>query len=311
MLKHILRRISIFILETWALLLPASYAKYVYKKATGRKLNLKDPKDYNEKVQWLKVYSDTSMWTKLADKYKVREYIEECGLEEILVKLYGVWERAEDIDFDKLPDKFVLKTNHGHGRNLFVRNKNQLNIEETREKFNDWIKEKYGLVSFEPHCWKIPRRIIAEEFLEDKLTSKISSSIVDYKFQCINGEPEYVTIMFDRAIAIKSCAFDMQWNSLRDHAAGYLANDYSDLITSKPERLDEMIKICRILSKPFVQVRVDLYEVDRKVYFGELTFTPGGGLGYFTPEYFLKIGEKMDLSKAKRRNKKFIIQTTI
>lgn len=306
MLKRIYHRISQFIHEAWAVLLPASYAKYVYKKATGRKLNLKDPKDYNEKVQWLKVYSDTSLWTDLADKYKVREYIEKCGLKEILVDFYGVWERAEDIDFNNLPDKFVLKTNHGHGKNLFVSNKDQLNIKETRKKFNIWVKEKYGLVSFEPHNWNIPRRIIAEEYLEDESTNKISSSIVDYKFQCINGEPEYITIMFDRP-DIKACAFDMDWNSLRDHAAGNLANDYSGLLPHKPKRLDEMIKVCRILSKPFAQVRVDLYEVDGKVYFGELTFTPGGGLGYFTPEYFLKVGEKMDLSKVKRRKNPFII----
>ena len=299
-------RISQFIHAAWAVLLPASYAKYVYKKGTGRKLNLKDPKDYNEKVQWLKVYSDTSLWTDLADKYKVREYIEKCGLKGILVDLYGVWDRAEDIDFNTLPDKFVLKTNHGHGKNLFVRNKEQLNINETRNKFNIWLKERYGLISFEPHTWNIPRKIIAEELLEDASIKDISSSIVDYKFQCINGEPEYVTIMFNRP-NIQSCAFDMDWNSLREHAAGYLESDYSELMTHKPKQLDEMIRICRILSKPFVQVRVDLYEVEGKVYFGELTFTPGGGLGYFTQEYFLRIGEKMDLSKAKRRKKPFII----
>ena len=109
MIKRIHYRISKFIHEAWAVLFPASYAKYAYKKASGRKLNLKDPKDYNEKVQWLKVYSDTSMWTELADKFKVREYIKNCGLEEILVDQYGAWDRAEDIDFDKLPDKFILK----------------------------------------------------------------------------------------------------------------------------------------------------------------------------------------------------------
>ena len=120
MIKRIFRKISRFIHEAWAVLLPGSYAKYSYKKSTGRKLNLRDPKDFNEKIQWLKVYSDISQWTDLADKYKVREYIEKCGLKDILVKLYGVWERAEDIDFSKLPDKFVLKTNHGHTKIIFV-----------------------------------------------------------------------------------------------------------------------------------------------------------------------------------------------
>ena len=120
MIKQIYRRASRFIHEVWAVLLPAHYAKYVFKKTTGRRLNLKNPQDFNEKIQWLKVYSDISMWTDLADKYKVREYIEKCGLQDILVELFGVWKRADDIDFSKLPDKFVFKTNHGFGNIIIV-----------------------------------------------------------------------------------------------------------------------------------------------------------------------------------------------
>ena len=307
MLKQVFSRISRSIHEAWAVLLPANYAKYAYKKITGRKLNLKDPKDFNEKIQWLKVYADTSQWTKLADKYKVREYIEECGLKDILVKLYGVWERAEDIDFSKLPDKFVLKTNHGHAKIILVKDKSKLDIEDTVQKLNKWMKERYGLVSFEPHNWNIPRRIIAEEYLEDESTKNISLSLIDYKFQCIHGEPENVTVMYNRGADFKACAFDMNWNSLRDRAAGRLLEDYPVSEINKPKLLDEMIKVCRILSRPFVEVRVDLYEVDGKVYFGELTFTPGGDMGYFKPEYFKEMGEQMDLSKAKRRKKLFII----
>ena len=148
MLKRIYHRISRFIHEAWAVLLPANYAKYIYTKATGRKLNLKDPRDYNEKIQWLKVYSDTSQWTDLSDKYKVREYIEKCGLKNILVKLYGVWERAEDIDFSKLPDKFVLKTNHGHSKIILVEDKNKLDIDHTEKQLNKWVNEKIWLGYF-------------------------------------------------------------------------------------------------------------------------------------------------------------------
>jgi hypothetical protein len=315
MLKQILIRISILIRGAWAVIFPASYAKYVYKKTTGRKLNLKDPKDYNEKVQWLKVFSDTSEWTKLSDKYKVREYVEKCGLKEILVELYGVWERAEDIDFNKLPDKFVLKTNHGNGKNLLVSNKDQLNINETREQFSVWLKEK---VSFEPHTWNIPRKIIAEEYLEDALSTEISSTLIDYKFWCINGEPIIVMVLYDREylslkelkknkkLHMKASVFDLDWNLRTDIISGPLSEEES-LPIPRPSSFDEMIRICKILSKPFIQVRVDLYEVNGKVYFGELTFTPGGGLSYFTPEYFLKLGEKMDLSKVKRRKGLFTI----
>ena len=119
--------------KVWAVLFPAGYAKYYYKKAYGKSLNLKDPKDFNEKIQWLKVYSDTTQWTRLADKYKVREYLKDLGLEDILVKLYGVWENANEIDFDKLPEKFVLKTNHGFNKNILVYDKSKLDFEETKE----------------------------------------------------------------------------------------------------------------------------------------------------------------------------------
>ncbi len=307
MIKQIYRRTSRFIHEVWAVLLPAHYAKYVFKKTTGRRLNLKNPQDFNEKIQWLKVYSDISMWTDLADKYKVREYIEKCGLQDILVELFGVWKRADDIDFSKLPDKFVLKTNHGFGKIILVEDKSKLDIDLIVKHLNKWVKEKVGLVSFDPHYWKIKRRIIAEEYLEDKSKKKISSSLIDYKFQCINGEPENVHILYDRRTKFKACAFDMDWNSLRDQAAGILARSYSESISNKPQRLDEMLKVCRILSGPFAQVRVDLYQVNGKVYFGELTFTSGGGTDYFKPEYFLKMGEKMDITNVKRRKKLLII----
>lgn len=317
MSKQIYHRISRFLHEAFAVLFPAYYAKYVFKKTTGRKLNLKHPKDFNEKIQWLKIYTDTSLWTELADKYKVRKYIEECGLKDILTKLYGVWESANDIDFNILPNKFVLKTNHGHSRNLLVRDKTQLNIEKTKETLNKWVKDKYGLLSFEPHYWNIPRKIIAEEYLEDTLSNEFSSTLIDYKFWCINGEPDIIMVLYDREyltskvtekdkkLYMKASVFDLDWNLRTDIISGPLSTEKS-LPLPKPKCFDEMIKICKILSRPFIHVRVDLYEVNGKVYFGELTFTPGGGWDYFTPEYFLKMGEKMDLSNVKRRKKLFI-----
>ena len=317
-MKKLYRRVSRFIHEVWAVLLPAHYAKYVFKKTTGRRLNLKNPQDFNEKIQWLKVYSDMSMWTDLADKYKVRKYIEECGLQDILVELFGVWKRADDIDFSKLPDKFVLKTNHGFGNIILVEDKSKLDTEIASKQLNKWVKEKYGLVTFEPHYWNTERRIIAEEYLEDKSQKKISSTLIDYKFWCINGEPDIIMVLHnrehlgskeskkDKVLDMKASVYDLDWNLRTDIISGPLAKEESLPIT-KPESFDEMIRICKILSKPFAQVRVDLYEVNGKVYFGELTFTPGGGSDYFTPEYFLKMGRKMDLTKVKRRKKLFII----
>jgi hypothetical protein len=304
--------------EGWAVLAPKSYVKHYFKKATNKKLNLKDPKDYNEKIQWLKIYSDISQWSDLADKYKVREYIEQCGLSDILVTLYGVWEKAEEIDFGLLPDRFVLKANNSCGRVILVKDKNQLDIDETRELLNKWVKEKKGLISFEPHYWNIDRRIIAEELLQDNSTKGLSSSLIDYKFWCIHGEPIIIMILYDRdnmtigsegensSSHVRASVYDLEWNLQPEIIAGPLANDMP-LIIPKPKCFDEMITICRILSKPFPQVRVDLYEVNNRVYFGELTFTPGGGMDYFSSEYFMKMGQKMDLSTVKRRSKWFII----
>jgi hypothetical protein len=301
--------------EIWAVLYPGGYAKYYHKKVFGKKLNLTNPKDFNEKIQWLKVYSDITEWVRLADKYLVRDYLKNLGLEDNLVKLYGCWENADEIDFDKLPDKFVLKTNHGFNNIILVPDKTQIDKEKIKKQLNNWIKEKHGLVCFQPHYWNIPPKIIAEEYLQEKASLKeISSSLIDYKFLCINGEPEIILIVYDRKHrtiktndepSYKIFAVDLNWNFRNDIITDSVEEaDY--LKIPKPECLREMTEIARILAKPFPQVRVDLYEVNRKVYFGELTFTLGGG-EKFTNEYLLKWGEKMDLLTAKLRMSRFII----
>lgn len=307
-----------FIHENWAVGFPVWYAKYLYKKSTGKKLNLKNPKDFNEKIQWLKIYSDTTQWTELADKYKVREYVKKCGLENILVKLYGVWERADEIDFNKLPDKFVLKTNNSFGKNILVYDKSELDIDNTRRQLNKWVKEKYGLITFEPHYWNIPRRIIAEEFLLDNSTAHLSSSLVDYKLNCFHGEPYYVQVLYNRNNKViglpekdklkktQLCVYDADWKFLPFMMVGSFKNE-NPVAFPKPICFEEMKNICRKLAKPFPHVRVDLYVVNNKIYLGELTFTPGGGMNYFPPEIFLKMGEKMDLSAVKRRTSRGII----
>ena len=310
--------VSKFIHEKWVRFFPRWYAKYFYKKVTNKKLNLKTPKELQEKIQWLKLYSDTSQWTDLADKYKVRDYVSQCGLSEILVKLYGVWERAEEIDFSSLPEKFVFKTNHGFKKLILVEDKSKLDINKTKRQLDTWVKEKYGLVSFEPHYWNIDRRIIAEEFLEDNYNMSISSSLIDYKFYCIHGEPEVIICMYDRGnttygsnlekdlSGLKKNLFDLDWNPCPEFLSeGYGINIKNDI--PKPTRFDEMKRICKILAKPFPFVRVDLYEVNGKVYFGEMTFTPGGNFQSFSSEYATEMGQKMDLSQIKRRTKRSII----
>lgn len=314
LLKHkIYNPISIFIHEKWAANYPVCYAKYLYRRSKGQKLNLKNPKTLDEKNFWLRIYSDLSQWTELADKYKVRDYIKQCGLSHILVKLYGVWDNAEDIDFNKLPDKFVLKTNHGFSRIILVTDKNQIEPQKVKKQLDKWVKEKYGLVSFEPHYLNIPRKIIAEEYLEDFGSRNLSSSLIDYKFFCINGKPEIIKIMCDRQMiksqlnepGYKTFAVDLDWN-LRNDIIPETNKRINYIKIPKPKCLEEMKEIANILAKPFPQLRVDLYEVNGKVYFGELTFTPGGGQN-FTHKYLIELGEKIDLSMAKLRTGKSIV----
>lgn len=148
-------------------------------------------------MNWLKFRSDTSLWTELADKYKVREYIKNNGLEEILVKLYGKWDRVEDIDFEQLPNSFVLKSNNGCGTVLLVEDKTKLDLQATRKLLKKWLKQKYGYTTAEPHYTTIKPCIIAEEYLKWDNPS-ISSSLIDYKFHCIHGSPLYIQVMSDR-----------------------------------------------------------------------------------------------------------------
>ncbi|HPR74028.1 MAG TPA: ATP-grasp fold amidoligase family protein [Bacteroidales bacterium] len=310
-------KFSKFIHSIFAVLLPSLYARYYYKKVTNRRLDLSKPKDYNEIVQWLKVYSDTSQWTELADKVKVRKYVEGCGLRDILVELYGVWTNANDIDFDFLPERFVLKTNNGCGKNLFIQNKAEVNFYQIRGQLNKWLKEKDGLVSFQPHIWNIERKILAEEFLFDDYNDSLSSSIIDYKFFCINGEPEIVNVIYDRdnkiigagpsesKVSRREQFYDLNWNLRPDILRDPSIIDQKIHIP-EPSGFNTMLEICRILSKPFPQVRVDLYEVNKKVYFGEMTFTPGG-MNDFTDEFALQMGKKINLSDVRLREKLFII----
>lgn len=305
--------------EFWAVLFPVSYIKRIYRKTLNRRIDLKNPRDFNEKIEWLKIYSDTSMWTELADKYKVREYVKNCGLDNILPILYGTWERAEDIDFGRLPDKFVIKTNHGFKKTIIVQDKSRANLEAIRGQLNKWIQERYGLRSFEPHYWNIKRLIIAEEYLIDNSSSSQSTSLIDYKFSCINGEPEIVVVLADRGNmtdgltqkksvqGLRAGVYDIEWNIRNDVVSQNMFAHGESLIIPRPQAFSRMVEVCRILSKPFPVVRVDLYQVNSQVYFGEMTFTPGGNRNYFTQEYFLELGSKIDLSSVKIRTGKFII----
>lgn len=259
---------------------------------THKWLDLKNPKDLNDKINWIRFNSDISQWSVLADKYRVREYVAHKGLEKILVKLYGCWDRAEKINFSLLPNSFVLKTNNGCGTNLIVKDKSLLDIEETIILLNRWLKSKPWIIAAERHYKNISPVIIAEEYLENQ--SNFSISLVDYKFYCLNGEPASLLVCYNRKTDghSKKIIYDMGWNVHEEYIKN--KNDIEYPLPDKPVLFEEMKNICRILSEPFPFLRVDLYEIEGKIYFGELTFTPSGSLiTSQTENFILELGDKL------------------
>jgi len=265
-----------------------------FQSFLGYKMDWKNPQDLNEKINWMKLYYNTTEWSNLADKYKVRKYIKERIGEKYLVKLYGVWGNAKELDFNALPSSFVIKTNNGAGTVLPVPDKTKLNIQEARKKINQWMKIKYGYHTIEPHYLSIKPLIIAEEYLIND--SDFSSSLVDYKVYCFNGKPFCILVCSDRTIGKHAhfSYYDCNWNPLPHILCERLKGSHIDI--KKPECLSELLDCAAKLSKGHPQVRVDFYIVKGKIYFGEMTFTSNGGYDSdITREFSLEMGTKIDL----------------
>ncbi len=264
--------------------------KLQYRIKLKRKLNIENPKRYTEKLQWYKLYYRNEKMPICVDKYMVRQYIEEKGLADILVKLYSVCESSEELDFAALPDKFILKTTNGSGTNIICRDKSKFNEGELKKKINGFFNQSSASAGREWAYAKGKPRVIVEELLEDDSTS--DGSICDYKFLCFGGKPEYVVYDVDRFTNHKRNIYDTNWNNL------HIASDCpcSDVEYPKPENLDKMLEIAQILSQDFPAVRVDLYNIGGKIYFGELTFFPWSGYVQYTPDEFdFEMGEKFIL----------------
>ena len=184
--------------------------KLWYKRVMKEDLDLDNPKTYNEKIQWMKLYDSTPLKTRLADKYLVRDWVKEKIGEEYLIPLLGVWDSFEEIDFDKFPDQFVLKANHGCGWNIIVKDKSIFDIEEARKKFDIWMHTNFAFrVGFELHYMNIPPKIIAEQYLENN-----NNDLYDYKVFCFNGKAESIMFLSDRKQKLKMSFYDLQWNKL-------------------------------------------------------------------------------------------------
>lgn len=281
---------------------PMWLADHVFYNNFGRHINWDEPEDLNEKINWLKFHVDPHKWACLADKFAVREYVAKCGLADILVPLYGKWDSAQAVldAWDSLPEEFVLKSNNGSGNIIIVSEesggKNSINRQKLKKILESWLAEKdFGLDMAELHYQFIQNCIIAEKLLKDVSIKEFSCSMVDYKIWCFNGEPYGCHLAYDRKVGTSHHYFDyydLEWN---EHTE--LMSDVSPRhLLPRPKNWERMLEIAAILSKGHPQMRVDLYNQNGKIYFGELTFTSEGGyMGYFSQKLLLEMGKQIRL----------------
>ena len=251
----------------------------IYYECFGKRMNWKTPVTYNEKINWEKFNIKDERRTKLADKYLVRDWVKEKIGEQYLTKSYGAWDDAYDIDFDSLPDAFVLKVNNGSTRNIVVKNKAEINREEVCRQLNEWKDKNFAYVSFELHYKDIVPKIICEEYLEG-----MAESVYDYNIYCFHGEPDYIWCI--KGSHMPDCMasfYDKEWN-MQPFSYGYPKDP---VLAPRPEQLEKMLELSRVLCKEFEHVRVDWYNMpDGRVLFGEMTFSTWSGLMHFVPEEY-------------------------
>lgn len=271
-----------------SMMLPLQY--YIY---TGKRLHLNNPQRYTEKLQLYKMYYRNPVLNICVDKYRVREYIKEKGLGHILNDLYCVTNDATKIDFSALPNQFVAKTTDGGGGNnvLICRDKSKLDIEKAKEDLNSWLGVKFINPGREwAYTGITESQIIIEKYFENK--DNPEGGITDFKFFCFNGEPLFVIVDWDRFLDHKRNIFTSTWKKVDVEASDSVCSPED---FSKPINLDEMLSIARTLSADFPFVRVDLYNIEGKIYFGELTFYPWSGYVNFTPDSFdYELGKLFD-----------------
>lgn len=259
------------------------YLKKLYKAKLGKDLNLDNPQTFNEKLQWLKLYYRRPELTMMADKYAVRPYIAEKIGEEHLVPLLGVWDSADDIDFDKLPDQFVLKCNHNSGLGMCIcKDKSTLDIQKAREQLRKGLAEDYSVVSREWQYKDIPRKIIAEKYMKDSLQNE-KTGIINYKVSCFNGEPKYVYVSRNTVGKKNDCLslLTPDWQDAPFYHGRYEA---FEKLPPKPVNYEKMLEYSKILSENIPYVRVDFYEIESRLYFSELTFMVASGFTRYEPE---------------------------
>ena len=250
-----------------------------YKYRTGEMLDLSNPITYNEKIQWIKIYDSTYKKTVLADKLLARQFVKKEIGEKYIVHLIGSWNCFDDIDFNLLPKSFVLKATHGSGWNLIASSKDELDIESAKEDIDFWLSRNFAFnCGFELQYLKIPPKVIAEEYLGP------TDELNDYKVMCFGGKAKFLWVDTGRYSGNhRRTFFDLKWNRLNVRFGDYEPAEFEII---KPKNFDEMIRISERLSSDFCHVRVDFYEVNNRLLFGEMTFTPGSGIKKILPQEF-------------------------
>lgn len=266
------------------------YTRLKFRKNLHRWPDLKNPRTFNEKLCWLKLHRREPEMSVMVDKAQAKDYVRDILGEEYIIPIFGLWERAEDIDFGLLPDRFVMKGTHDSGRVIVCTDKNQLDFDRARQEMQQSLDRDFYAITREWPYKNVPHRIIAEQFIRQS-----DGGLTDYKFFCFNGHVDCVMVCIDRHLGKpKFYFFDRNWNFLRLNKRGVAAPEGFTL--PRPEGMERMFEIASILSKGQPFVRVDLYNVDGKIYFGELTFYPDGGVDpNILPSTDQRWGDLLDL----------------
>ena len=273
------------------------YLKIYYNYKLGKKLNLDNPRTFDEKLQWLKLYDRNPKYTKMVDKFEVKKYISSLIGEEYIIPTIAVYNNFDEINFDELPNKFVMKCTHDSGGNVICQDKSKLNMKAVRKKINKSLKKNYFYIGREWPYKDVKPRIIIEKYMENRSTNGLN----DYKVHCFNGKPEFTLVCSDRYFKeiTKYTYFDNNWKVMELTEGGHPI----DATIKKPDNLEKMLEFSKLIVKDIPHARVDWYEINGKLYFGEVTFFTNSGFEKFEPdEWNYKLGEMIDLKLVKNVN---------
>lgn len=278
------------------------FLQILYRARMGRSLNLKDPKSFSEKLQWLKLYNRRPEYTIMVDKVKAKDYVAHKLGDVYIIPTLGVWDDPDKIDFDSLPEQFVLKCNHNSGIGMYIcKDKSKMDVEKVKHELRRGLKDDYYLKNREWPYKNVPRCIFAEQYL---VPTSIEEDLTDYKWYCFDGEPKFCQVIQNRSSNETIDFFDTEWNhqefiGLNPEAVS------ATVLPKRPVNLKTHLRIAKELSKGIPFVRIDLYETSNRTFFGEITFFPMSGFGYFNPKvYNVILGKMIVLPSEKRKELK-------